>query len=90
MSGRYGPYVKHGKVNATLPKSLEPEGITMEVAVGLIAEKAAKGGKKPKVAAKKPKAAANKAATKAKAKPAAKAKPGTKAKKKAPSAETAD
>jgi DNA topoisomerase-1 len=45
MNGRYGPYVKWGKVNATLPKDLEPESITMERAVELIAEKQAKGGK---------------------------------------------
>jgi len=42
MNGRYGPYVKHGKVNATLPKSSEPETVTMEQAVELIAAKAAK------------------------------------------------
>jgi len=69
MSGRYGPYVKWDKVNATLPKDVDPEALTMEQAVELIAEKAAKGGKgkaKPKTAAK-PRAKA-----KAKAKPAAK------------------
>lgn len=72
MSGRYGPYVKHGKTNATLPKGLEPEEITLERAVELIAEKAAKGGGKKKAPAKK--AAAKKpAAKKAPAKkPAAK------------------
>lgn len=47
MSGRYGPYVKHAKVNATLPKDVEPESVTMDMAVALIAEKA---GKKPKKA----------------------------------------
>ncbi len=45
-NGRYGPYVKHGKVNATLPKDKEPEAVTLEEAVVLIAEKAAKGKKK--------------------------------------------
>lgn len=48
--GRYGPYVKHGKVNATLPKDTAPEAVTMELAVELIA---AKGGTKKKAAAKK-------------------------------------
>ncbi|MFC3569880.1 type I DNA topoisomerase [Paracoccus simplex] len=56
MSGRYGPYVKWGKVNATLPRDLEPGAVTLERALELIAEKAAKTGKKPakKPAAKKP------------------------------------
>ncbi len=45
MKGRYGPYVKWEKINATLPKGTEPEDVTMETAVGLIAEKQAKGGK---------------------------------------------
>jgi DNA topoisomerase-1 len=60
LSGRYGPYVKHGKVNATLPKDIEPEQTTLEQAVELIAARSAKGpGKKPtktssgKTAAKK-------------------------------------
>jgi DNA topoisomerase I len=43
-SGRYGPYVNHGKLNATLPRSLNPEQVTPEQAVELLAEKAAKGG----------------------------------------------
>jgi len=47
MEGRYGPYVKWDKVNATLPKDVEPADVTMEMAVKLIDEKAAKkGGKK--------------------------------------------
>jgi DNA topoisomerase-1 len=77
MEGRYGPYVKWEKVNATLPKDITPEDLTMEQAVALIAEKATKGGKKKapakKAAAKKPatkKTAAKKPAAK---KPAAKA-----------------
>ncbi|SFP03267.1 type I DNA topoisomerase [Tranquillimonas alkanivorans] len=46
MDGRYGPYVKWEKVNATLPKDTDPQEVTMDMAVQLIAEKAAKGGKK--------------------------------------------
>jgi DNA topoisomerase-1 len=70
MPGRYGPYVKWAKVNATLPKELQPETVTLEEALGLIAEKAGKGGKAK--AAAKPKAAKPKAATpKAAAKPKA-------------------
>ena len=44
MDGRYGPYVKWEKVNATIPKGTEPADVTMEMAVELIAEKAAKKG----------------------------------------------
>jgi len=45
MDGRYGPYVKWGKINATLPKGTDPSEVTMDMAVQLVAEKAAKGGK---------------------------------------------
>ncbi|MCK5090265.1 MAG: topoisomerase DNA-binding C4 zinc finger domain-containing protein, partial [Hyphomicrobiaceae bacterium] len=53
LSGRYGPYVKHAKINATLPKDRDPEQITMEEAVELIAARAAKGPAKKKAAKKK-------------------------------------
>ncbi|KCV80898.1 DNA topoisomerase I subunit omega [Actibacterium atlanticum] len=53
MEGRYGPYVKWEKVNATLPKDVEPADVTMEMAVQLIAEKAAKKGTKRKTTRKK-------------------------------------
>lgn len=69
MEGRYGPYVKWEKVNATLPKDLDPETVTLEQAVELVNAKAAKGGKK-KAVAKKPaakKPVAKKAAPKKKA-----------------------
>ncbi len=46
MKGRYGPYVKWDKINATLPESIEPDAVTLDQALELIAEKAAKGGKK--------------------------------------------
>jgi len=45
--GRYGPYVKHGKINATLPKETDPSELSVEQAVELIAAKAEKSGKKP-------------------------------------------
>ena len=56
MEGRYGPYVKWEKVNATIPKDVKPEDVTMEMAIELIVEREAKGGKKKparKTAAKK-------------------------------------
>ncbi len=59
MDGRYGPYVKWEKVNATIPKGTEPTDVTMEMAVELIAEKASKKGKGRKAPTKK-KAAAKK------------------------------
>lgn len=77
MPGRYGPYVKWGKVNATLPKGTEPEEMTLESALPLLAEKAAKSGKgkiaRPKAAPKAKAAAKPKAAPKAKATTKAKA-----------------
>jgi DNA topoisomerase-1 len=52
MSGRYGAYVKWGKVNATLPEGQTPETVTREEAIALID---AKTKKRPaKKAAKKP------------------------------------
>ncbi|MEK6216910.1 MAG: type I DNA topoisomerase, partial [Boseongicola sp.] len=53
MDGKYGPYVKWEKVNATLPKDTEPDAVTMEAAVELIAAKQAKGGKKKATRRKK-------------------------------------
>jgi DNA topoisomerase-1 len=64
-SGRYGPYVRHGKINATLPKSISPDDITLDEALELIAAKAAKGGgKKPAAKAAKAKAAPKQAKVK--------------------------
>jgi DNA topoisomerase-1 len=44
LSGRYGPYVTDGEVNATLPKGTEPDEIDLEGALELIAQKAGRGG----------------------------------------------
>ncbi|WP_342152645.1 type I DNA topoisomerase [Methylorubrum sp. SB2] len=75
-AGKYGPYVSDGSVNATLPKSMAAESLTLAQAIELIeAKRAAGGGKKParKTAARKP---AAKAADSADAAPKAK-KPAT-------------
>ncbi len=83
MKGRYGPYVTDGSVNATVPDADNAEAITLEQALVLIADRAAKGGgkkKKPARAAAKPKKD-----VKAKKEPKAKAeKPAAAPKKKAP------
>jgi len=82
--GRYGPYVNWGKINATLPKGKSPETVTVEEALTMIAEKAAKGGKAPKKkAAPKAKAKAAKADGETKSAPKKKAAAKTPAAKKA-------
>ena len=80
MPGKYGPYVKWEKVNATLPKGVEPEAVTLEEALVLIAEKAGKTpAKKTAKKAVKPKAEAAEApAKKAAAKKAPAKKPAAK------------
>ena len=76
MPGKYGPYVKWAKVNATLPKEIAPEAVTLDEALVLIAEKAGKGGKAGKKApARKPAAAKAPAKKKAVAKKAPVKKP---------------
>jgi DNA topoisomerase I len=71
-SGRFGPYVEHGKVRANIPKDTEADETTLEQAVELLAAKAARAGKKaPAKTAKAPKKTtrAPKKATTAKKKP---------------------
>jgi DNA topoisomerase-1 len=85
LSGRFGPYIKHGDTNANVPKGADPAALTLDEAVALIAERIAKGGgKKP---AKK--AAAKKAPAKAKAAAADGAAPAKKAPAKKPAAKKA-
>ena len=69
--GRYCPYVNHGKINATLPKGMDPESVTMETAVELLAARAARGPSKGRATRKATKAPAKKAALKTPAKKAA-------------------
>ena len=76
FKGRYGPYIRHGRVMASLRKGQEIDSVSLEDAVEMIAAKAARGGKK---APKRTKAAAKKApAKKAKAKKTAAKKPAAK------------
>ncbi|MDJ0513801.1 MAG: type I DNA topoisomerase [Methyloceanibacter sp.] len=84
LNGRYGPYVKHDKINATIPRDRAPEDITLEEAIELIAARAAKGPAKKKTAKK---AAKKTPAKKSTAKKTA-AKKSTR--KRAPSKEAAD
>jgi DNA topoisomerase-1 len=87
--GKYGPYVKHGKVNATIPSSVGIDEVTMDQAVALLAERAAKmgtGGGKRRAASPK-KAAAPKEAKATKEPRAPKAPRAKKAKGKAEKAE---
>jgi len=57
LSGRYGPYVKWKRVNATIPKDIAPEEITLEQALELIAARQAKGKGGRKSGGRKKKAA---------------------------------
>jgi DNA topoisomerase-1 len=42
-SGRYGPYVTDGEYNATIPRDLDPDSVSLEAAAELLAERRAKG-----------------------------------------------
>ena len=102
MEGRYGAYAKHGKINATLTAEFAPDTITLEQAIALIAERAAKAARKgtgkkttrkkaaKKTAKKATKKVAKKVAKKATAKKTAVKKTATKktGTKKTPAAET--
>lgn len=91
-SGRYGPYVTDGKLNASIPSSSNPDELTLEEAIGLLEARAAKlqnampedKEEKPKKAKKTKKA--SKAAAPAKKKKAAPAGKPAKTVKKKPAA----
>ena len=84
-NGRYGPYVSHAGINATLPADMTPDTVTLQQAIGVLEARAAKMGNAPKsrrVAGRKRvsgKAAASRAVKPKKA-AAAKAKPARRAK----------
>ncbi|MBJ26288.1 MAG: DNA topoisomerase I [Alphaproteobacteria bacterium] len=44
--GRFGPYVQHGRVNATIPKAFDPESLTIQEAIDILAAKRQKAAKK--------------------------------------------
>jgi DNA topoisomerase-1 len=56
LDGRFGPYITDGTTNATVPRGVQPEAVTLTDAVDLLAERAARGPAK--------KAPTKKAATK--------------------------
>ena len=90
LDGRYGPYVKYGKINATVPKGKEPAELTAEEAIQLIAERAAKAPVKKKRAASKSKAKSSEAIEKKTTKSTAKKKTAKKTTRKTSSKKVAD
>ena len=65
LAGRFGPYVTDGTTNASLPRTANPEELTLEEALELLAARAAKGPAKKKAAKKAVKKTAKKAVKKA-------------------------
>ena len=65
--GRYGPYVKHGSVNATVPPDKSLDALTLDEALVLIADRVARGPAKKKTARKTGKSKAKKAPAKKRA-----------------------
>ncbi|HET8984851.1 MAG TPA: type I DNA topoisomerase [Trueperaceae bacterium] len=76
--GRYGPYVKRGKVNASLPKDLSPDDVTLEQAIELLDARAAAAPRTATRGRGAKKAGAAKPGAKAGAKKAGAKKAGTK------------
>ncbi|OSQ38968.1 type I DNA topoisomerase [Thalassospira mesophila] len=75
--GRWGPFVKHKKTNANLPRDTVKEDVTLEMAIAALKEKEAKSGKSTSAGAKKT-AAKKEPAKKAAPKKAAAKKPAAK------------
>ena len=79
LAGRYGPYVKHGAVNANIPGGEDPETLTLEAATALLAARAAKAPTKGGKAKSSRATASAKPKATPRAKPAAKPKTPAKA-----------
>ena len=78
FNGRYGPYIKMGKINVSLPDDLEIDDVTAAKAIELLADKLTKtkkkkAKKKTKKAGASKKAKVTKASSKVKKKTKAKA-----------------
>ncbi|MFI4987248.1 MAG: type I DNA topoisomerase [Alphaproteobacteria bacterium] len=54
MKGRYGPYIKHASTNAPMPRGKEPEAVTLEEAIALLAARAGQAPRAGKAKARKP------------------------------------
>lgn len=63
-AGRYGPYLKHGEVNANIPRGADPSSVTLEQAIELVNARAAAGP--PAKGRRKPKSGGAKAAARTK------------------------
>lgn len=62
-SGKYGPYIKCGKTNASLPEGMKPEDVTLEIALKLLEEREAASGASGKKSRKSTKSAETEAAS---------------------------
>jgi DNA topoisomerase I len=80
FEGRYGPYVKHGGVNASLPKDTAPESFTLEQAAELLAAKAGQPAKKGRATKTRGRTAGSKTPAKGKAAAKTTARKGTRSK----------
>ncbi len=80
-NGRYGPYVSHAGINATLPSDKTPETVTLEDAVALLDARAGRGAPAPRARPRNAKRTGKRPATSAEARatPRAAAKPAKRA-----------